>query len=119
MYQVLDVTNWIAERPEALGSKEKFWLIPPTGVSFSSRPHLFKLGRPNTGENWAEKACCEFLKALNDPSACVCRFYCKGKIESRRRELLSWKPEGIILSHGRCFESDGGAILRRLFGWVL
>jgi hypothetical protein len=34
-------------------------------------------------------------------------------------KLLSWKPEGIILSHGRCFESDGGAILRRLFGWVL
>jgi Domain of unknown function (DUF4336) len=34
-------------------------------------------------------------------------------------KLLSWKPEGIILSHGRCFESDGSAILRRLFGWVL
>ncbi len=34
-------------------------------------------------------------------------------------KLLSWKPEGIILSHGRCFESDGSAILRRLFGWLL
>lgn len=34
-------------------------------------------------------------------------------------KLLSWKPEGIILSHGRCFESDGSGILRRLFGWLL
>jgi hypothetical protein len=44
-------------------------------------------------------------------AACVCR--------AAVEELLSWQPEGIILSHGRCFESDGSAILRRLFGWVL
>ena len=34
-------------------------------------------------------------------------------------KLLSWEPEGIILSHGRCFESNGNEVLRRLFGWVL
>ena len=34
-------------------------------------------------------------------------------------KLLSWKPEGIILSHGRCFEINGSAVLRRLFGWAL
>jgi hypothetical protein len=33
--------------------------------------------------------------------------------------LLSWHPEGIILSHGRCFESNGSAILGRLLGWAL
>ena len=68
MYPVHDVTGWIAERPEALGSKEKFWLIPPTHVP-PPRPHLFKLGRHNTGENWAEKACCEILKSLGIPCA--------------------------------------------------
>jgi hypothetical protein len=34
-------------------------------------------------------------------------------------KLLSWEPEGIILSHGRCFESNGNAVLHRLFGWLL
>jgi hypothetical protein len=34
-------------------------------------------------------------------------------------KLLSWQPEGIILSHGRCFESNGSAILRRLLGGAL
>jgi hypothetical protein len=40
-------------------------------------------------------------------------------IDGAADDPASWKPEGIILSHGRCFESDGSAILRRLFGWVL
>src|SRR6266436_264718 len=70
MYPVYDVSNWIAERPEALGSKEKFWLIPSADdLAFPSRPHLFKLGRHNTGENWAEKTCCEILKTLGIPCA--------------------------------------------------
>ena len=33
--------------------------------------------------------------------------------------ILSWQPEGIIVSHGRCFETNGTAILRRLLGWVI
>ncbi len=32
--------------------------------------------------------------------------------------LLSWQPQRIVLSHGRCFESNGTAILRRVFGWA-
>ena len=34
-------------------------------------------------------------------------------------KILLWEPERIILSHGRCFESNATAVLRRLFGWAL
>ena len=33
--------------------------------------------------------------------------------------LLSRQPERIIISHGRCIESNAGAVLRRLFGSLL
>jgi uncharacterized protein DUF4336 len=33
--------------------------------------------------------------------------------------ILSWRPERIILSHGRCFEANGSAVLRRVFAWAL
>jgi hypothetical protein len=41
------------------------------------------------------------------------------KLRAAVEKLLSWQPEGIILSHGRCFESNGTAILRRLLGWAI
>jgi len=69
MLPIHDVSDWIAERPEALGSKEKFWLLPPPESQFGETPCLFKVGRPDTGENWAELACCEFLKSLEIPCA--------------------------------------------------
>lgn len=34
-------------------------------------------------------------------------------------KILSWQPERIILSHGRCFESNATSVLRRVFGWAL
>ena len=39
----------------------------------------------------------------------------KRKSGAAIERILSWGPKGIILSHGRCFEFDGGEILRRLF----
>lgn len=30
-------------------------------------------------------------------------------------KMLSWQPERIILSHGRCFDTNGSAVLRRVF----
>jgi len=33
--------------------------------------------------------------------------------------MLSWKPERVIIAHGRCFERDGVAVLRRAFAKVL
>ncbi len=33
--------------------------------------------------------------------------------------MLAWAPERIILAHGRCYETNGVAELRRAFRWVL
>jgi hypothetical protein len=43
----------------------------------------------------------------------------KRKSRASIERILSWQPERIILSHGRCFESNAGAVLRRLFGSLL
>lgn len=33
--------------------------------------------------------------------------------------MIGWNPERIILAHGRWYESDGAAELRRAFAWLL
>lgn len=33
--------------------------------------------------------------------------------------MIAWTPKRIILAHGRCYERDGVAELRRAFRWVL
>jgi Domain of unknown function (DUF4336) len=43
----------------------------------------------------------------------------KKKTRAAVHKMLSWQPERIILSHGRCFESNGSAVLQRVFGWAL
>jgi hypothetical protein len=65
VFPIYDVSNWPKGRPETLGSKEKTWLFPDRQLDLPVSWHLFKVGRPNTGENWAEKVCCEILKALD------------------------------------------------------
>lgn len=49
---------------EQLGTKAKFWYRDQSGQSM-----LFKEGRPGTGENWAEKVCCEICRCLDIPHA--------------------------------------------------
>jgi hypothetical protein len=43
----------------------------------------------------------------------------KRKSKAVVEQILSWRPERIIISHGRCFESNAIAVLRRAFSWVL
>ena len=43
----------------------------------------------------------------------------KQKSRAAVEKILSWQPERIVLSHGRCFESNGSAVLRGLLGWAL
>jgi HipA-like C-terminal domain len=69
MFPIYDVSRSVSDRPEALGTKEKFWLIPDGPSGLPAVPHLFKIGRPQTGENWAEKICCEILAHLEIPRA--------------------------------------------------
>ena len=34
-------------------------------------------------------------------------------------KILSWQPERIILSHGRCFDENGTREIQRAFSWAL
>ena len=34
-------------------------------------------------------------------------------------QMIAWDPERIILSHGRWYDRDGAAELRRAFRWLL
>lgn len=45
----------------------------------------------------------------------------KGRAELRRavETMIDWAPERIIIAHGRWFERDGTAVLRRAFAWLL
>lgn len=70
MYPVYDISGFSSQRPESLGTKEKRWVIPPRDHQLlRPRPHLFKIGRLNTGENWSEKACAEICKYIGLPCA--------------------------------------------------
>ncbi|CAJ0742330.1 HipA domain-containing protein [Ralstonia mannitolilytica] len=64
MFPVISVDPNSAEMFEQLGTKAKFWYRDPQfGRS------LFKRGRENTGENWAEKLACELAGAIGVPHA--------------------------------------------------
>jgi Domain of unknown function (DUF4336) len=43
----------------------------------------------------------------------------KRKTRAEVEEMLSWRPERIIISHGRCFETNGEMVLGRVFAWAL
>lgn len=63
MYPVIDLGDQVPELPEQLGNKEKYWF------RLEDRRYLFKIGRPGTGENWAEKIAAELADALGLPHA--------------------------------------------------
>ncbi len=64
MYQIVTVPDGAAQQTEPLGTKYKFW-YRDANASLS----LFKEGRPNTGENWAEKIACELAAEIHMPHA--------------------------------------------------
>lgn len=83
MFNVINLGHYVQTRPEALGTKEKFWLVPRPGVLLNSRPHLFKIGRENTGENWSERVSCELARLIHLP----CAEYELAEYEGRRGVL--------------------------------
>jgi hypothetical protein len=40
-------------------------------------------------------------------------------LRAQVQRMIGWAPERVILAHGRCYESDGTARLRRAFSWLL
>lgn len=43
----------------------------------------------------------------------------RGQMKRAVRQMIDWAPERVILAHGRWYERDGVAELRRAFRWVL
>lgn len=64
MFPVIAVPDDAPNLTEQLGTKEKFWYENAAKV-----PWLFKLGRPNSGDDWSEKVACELCKLLRIPHA--------------------------------------------------
>ncbi len=63
-YDVFEIPDDGSTQLEQLGTKAKFWYRDE-----HDKRVLFKQGRPNTGENWAEKVCCEICNLLDIPHA--------------------------------------------------
>lgn len=61
-YPIIEITAG-TELPEALGTKEKFW------IEHNDVLCLLKFGREGTGEDWAEKIACEVCELLGLPHA--------------------------------------------------
>lgn len=65
MYPIIDLPPESRLDTEQLGSKPKFW------VQLGDDRWLFKEARPNTGEDWAEKAAAEIAHAIGVAAAAV------------------------------------------------
>lgn len=64
-YPIVNIPADAREDTEQLGSKPKFW------VFLNGQRWLFKDARPDTGEDWAEKAAAEVAKAIGIRAATV------------------------------------------------
>ncbi|MGH6956398.1 MAG: hypothetical protein ACREEW_07000 [Caulobacteraceae bacterium] len=43
----------------------------------------------------------------------------KRALKAAVETMIGWDPERILLAHGRWYETDGAAELRRAFAWLL
>lgn len=43
----------------------------------------------------------------------------KAELKAAVQTMISWEPERVILAHGRWYEKNGAAELRRAFRWLL
>lgn len=92
MFQVFQVPDDAAEITEQLGTKFKFWYEDEhLGRS------LFKEGRPNTGENWAERLAAELALVIGLPHA----YYELARFREREGVISkSFVPDDGRLIHG-------------------
>jgi hypothetical protein len=43
----------------------------------------------------------------------------KAELRAAVEQMIAWEPERIVIAHGRCYDRDGAAELRRAFRWLL
>ena len=99
IFPIVTVSSDASTQLEQLGTKAKFW------YQFDeSQKALFKAGRPGTGENWAEKVCCEVARALGLPHA--------------EYELALWRGTKGVISPS--LVPKGGRLIlgNELLAWV-
>lgn len=63
LYPIIKIES--KDEIEQLGTKEKYWIH----YAETNQKKLFKIGRTNTGENWAEIVACEIGKHIGLPVA--------------------------------------------------
>lgn len=98
-YPVIIVSPDSFTQLEQLGTKAKFWY-----PFDENQKALFKAGRPGTGENWAEKVCCEIAHLLGLPHA--------------EYELALWRGTKGVISPS-LVPKNGRLILgNELLAWV-
>lgn len=90
MYPIIHVPDDASDLPEQMGTKPKFWFRDE-----QNQQCLFKEGRPNTGENWAEKVCCELCELLGIPHA--------------HYDLARWRRRSGVVSP--TFVPNGGRLI--------
>lgn len=90
MYPVYEITN--RHQMEQLGTKAKFWFLDTAN---NNEKKLCKIGRQNTGENWAEKVAYELAKLLGIPCAAY--------------ELATWKTQQAVITPS--FVSPNGLLI--------
>jgi hypothetical protein len=42
----------------------------------------------------------------------------KAELRAAVEQMIAWEPERIVIAHGRCYDRDGAAELRRAFRWL-
>lgn len=90
MYQIINVADHVANLPEQIGTKPKFWFQGDDSVNY-----LFKEGRPRTGDDWSEKVASELCGLLALPHVVY--------------ELAVWRSErGVVC---RTFVPEGGRLV--------
>ncbi len=78
-YPIIEIPEDAPAQLEQLGTKNKFWYWDE-----NDQRMMFKRGRPGTGENWAEKVCCEICRLLDIPHA--------------EYELAVWKDQSGVVT---------------------
>jgi hypothetical protein len=89
MFEVLDIDENASDSLEWMGSKPKFWFWLPR----DNAQYLYKEARPNTGEDWSEKAACELCVLLGLPHAHYELASFKGRRGVASRNFVTIPPE--------------------------